>query len=97
MAVVSNLFAPCSPSHAYASTLRSRGWRARRILPGGSSESWLRCAGGSLESSNISVRAEKEEKVAKKDEKDHKEVMDTAEALNNWQKAGGPVVVAVES
>jgi hypothetical protein len=49
--------------------------------------------GGTLESSNISVRSEDKQKETKKEEKKD----ETAEALNNWQKAGGPVVVAVES
>ena len=39
--------------------------------------------------------SDKKKDDKKKDE--HEQAMETAEALDNWQKLGGPVVVGVES
>lgn len=57
----------------------------------------ITCPGGVHESSNISVRSDKDKNDGKEEKKDHEQVLETAEAVDNWQKAGGPVVVAVES
>lgn len=63
--------------------------------PGGPIRGSVICLGGSLSNHLIYLFAS--EKDEKEEEKDHKEVIETAVALDNWQKAGGPVVVAVES
>lgn len=46
---------------------------------------------------NVLCVLDKKEDEKKKSDEDHEQVVETAVAMDNWQKIGAPVVVAVES